>query len=107
MTSDLKKMLLNNKLILMVAAQEALWREMKDAPEVEGAEIIACNRKYGGRPSKFVWKEKPHMIGKLEFPVEVGWHAREEGIIIRRSYQDQYVWVPLPVRSALHRSQGI
>lgn len=76
-----------------------MWREMKDAPEVEGAEIIACSRKYDHRPSKFVWKQSPHVVGKLEFPVEAGWYARGEPIMIRRSYQDDYVWVPLPARA--------
>lgn len=76
------------------------WREMKDAPEIEGAEIIACNRKHGHRPCKFVWKGNPHVIGGIEFPVEKGWYAKGEPIMIRRSYQDDYVWVPLP-RTAL------
>lgn len=83
------------------------WREMKDAPEIEGAEIIACNRKHGHRPCKFVWKGNPHVIGGIEFPVEKGWYAKGEPIMIRRSYQDDYVWVPLP-RTALspHTQKG-
>lgn len=74
---------------LQGCADEALtmWRSMDSAP-INGTPFVALERwKEGSKARARVYKYTGHPNY---------WHCQREGVCIRPSYQDQYVWAPLP-----------
>ena len=76
------------------AAAQA-WRPMSEADETEDVEIIAFNLRHK-TVSRYRWQEKSIRAGQHLLEVEVGWSEIRGCTIIRREYQDDYVWVPVP-----------